>query len=138
MATWDQSVTAIATAAAAAGAFVAAWVAYNGLQDTALQLQGTTIYNVAKDGKALQRRFLKREADADEVMSYFYSVYRLHTSNVLGDLAWRPVEAALCRFSKDTTIEDVPRWWSSHEKLYDEDFRNLVNTLGKGASCPSP
>ena len=63
---------------------MAAWVAYNGLQDTARQLQGMTIYNVAKDGKALQKRYLKREADADEVMSYFYSVYRLHTSNVLG------------------------------------------------------
>lgn len=61
MATWDQTVTALGTAAAAVAAFVAVVVGYNGLQDTARQLQGTTIYNVAKDGKALQKKYLARQ-----------------------------------------------------------------------------
>lgn len=73
-------------------------VAYNGLHATARQLQATIIYPIAKDGKALQKRYLDHTTDPDEVMSYFYSTYRLHTSDVLDDSAWTSIKAALCRF----------------------------------------
>jgi hypothetical protein len=130
-------VTAVGTALAAVAAIAAVYVADKGLKSTARQLQGTTIYNVAKDGKALQKKYLAKEADADEVMSYFYSVYRLHTSNVFDDDSWTPVRNALCRFARDKTIQDVPAWWASRQQLFDEDFRKLVNDLTGTPSCPS-
>jgi hypothetical protein len=135
MGTWDSPATAIGTLVTAAAAIGAVWVAYHGLQDTAQQLRGTTIYNVAKDGKALQKRYLEKQADPDEVMSYFYSVYRLYTSHVLDDGSWIPIRGALCRFSKDTTIQDVPQWWASHKGLYEADFRSEVDMLLGEASC---
>jgi hypothetical protein len=144
MTTWDAKTTAIGTAvaavaavAAAVGAIATVLVAYYGLQDTARQLQATTIYNVAKDGKALQKRYLAKDADPDEVMSYFYSAYRLYSSHVLDDAAWYPIQNALCRFSKDTTIRDIPQWWVGHKQLYDGDFRTLVDTLEGKTSCES-
>ena len=135
MASWDTVATAIGTMIAALAAVGAVVVASNGLQDTARQLRGTTIYNIAKDGKALQKRYLTKGADPDEVMSYFYSVFRLHTSHVLDEESWAPVRNALCRFSKDTTIDNVPQWWDSHKGLYDEDFRAMVDTLRGGKAC---
>ena len=142
MTTWDAKTTAIGTAIAAAAALVAAAaaiatvvVAYYGLQDTARQLQATTIYNVAKDGKALQNRYLAGKADPDEVMSYFYSVYRLYTSHVLDDTAWVPIRSALCRFGKDSAVKDVPKWWSQNKQLYDADFQKLVDGLVGGTRC---
>jgi hypothetical protein len=127
--------SALGTAVAAGAAIAAVCVAGQGLTSAANQLKGITLYNIAKDGKALQKRYLEKTADADEVMSFFYSVYRLHTSNILDQTSWQPIETALCRFSHDITIADIPRWWATHKDMYDSEFRALVKTLQGVPEC---
>jgi hypothetical protein len=116
-------------AVAASGAVYVAW---HTLDRTATQLNGTTIYNVAKDGKALQRRFENGEATPDEVMSYFFSVYTLHQNQVLNDRTWRPIEIALCNFVKSGP--NVQQAWQKYRVNYDLAFQDLVDGL-RGRKC---
>ena len=95
-----RGITRIAPLIGAGAAVAAVVVAYYGLVGTATQLKGTTIYSVARDGKALQRRYEKGEATPDEVMSYFFWVYTLRVAGVLDEPTWGPIELAICNFSK--------------------------------------
>jgi hypothetical protein len=117
----------------AVAALGAVYVAYYTLAQTATQLNGTTIYNVAKDGKALQRRFQNGEATPDEVMSYFFSVYTLHENGVLNDRTWKPIEIALCSFVKSGA--NVQQAWEKYRDNYDPNFRELVEDLRGRSKC---
>jgi hypothetical protein len=141
---WHDTVTAVATCVAAAAAIGAVVVARCGLEDTAKQLRGTTLYQIARDGKALEARYLgtkggtttdSKNATEDEVMSYFDSIHRLYNSGVLDDASWFPIRNALCRFAK---YDGVPEWWKSHEDAYEEGFRGLVNEMELASKCPPP
>jgi hypothetical protein len=127
------AVEALAAVAAALAASAAVAVAYFGLQSAATQLNGTTIYNVAKDGKALQRRYESGDASPDEVMSYFFSVYTLHANNVLDGRAWKPIEIAMCGFLKSGP--NVQQSWERYRDNYDKGFQNLVGDLRGRSKC---
>lgn len=139
---WQDSVTAVAASITAVAAICAGVVAWHGLGQTAKQLRGTTLYQIAKDGKALEARYFAtkkgtatglEKATEDEVMSYFDSIYRLYNSGVLDDKSWFPLRYALCQFSK---YDDVPGWWKDHQDNYEQDFRNLVNGMELASKCP--
>jgi hypothetical protein len=116
----------------AVAALAAVGVAYYTIDRAATQLMGTTIYNVAKDGKALQRRFESGDATPDEVMSYFFSVYTLRENGILNDRTWRPVEIALCNFIKSGP--NVQQAWQKYRANYDPVFQDLVDGL-RGRKC---
>jgi hypothetical protein len=128
--TFIVDIAGIVVALGTLGAMVVAWL---GLEHAATQLNGTTIYNVAKDGKALQRRFESGDATPDEVMSYFFSVYTLHTNNVLNDRTWKPIEIALCNFVKSGP--NVQQAWEKYRGHYDQAFQDLVVDLRARGKC---
>lgn len=123
LATWMGSLATVA----------AVGVAYCGIEDAARQLAGKTIYDIAKDGKALQRRFGKGEIDADEVMSYFFSVYQLRRAKVLNKAQWAPIQVALCEFSRSGS--NVKQSWDRYKGFYDSEFRALVDKLKGATTC---
>jgi hypothetical protein len=130
MASRSEQIAAWTTAIAAIAAVA---VAYFSLRDTARQLLGKTIYDVAKDGAQLQRKYDKGEADPNEVMSYFFSVYQLRKADVLGSSQWATVQTALCEFSKSGN--NVKQSWEKNKDFYDKDFSALVDKLRGQQKC---
>lgn len=126
-------ISALAGIVSAVAAIGAVWVAYFSLDRAALQLKGTTLYNVAKDGKALQRRYEKGDAIPGEVMSYLFSVFTLRAAQVLDERDWKPFESAICSFIKSGP--NVQRDWDEHKESYDAEFRALVERLKGSSKC---
>jgi hypothetical protein len=116
----------------AAGAVAAVFVAAVALNDTARQLAGKTAYDLAKDGKALQRRYEKGDAEVDEVMSYFFSAYRLHVTRVLDKDDWSVIETSLCNIVNG----DKALWaaWEKIGKYYPSGFQDMVKKK-RGQKC---
>lgn len=126
-------VSASAAILSALAALGAVFVAYTSLNRAATQLTGTTIYNLTKDGKALQRRYEKGDATPDEVISYFFSLYELRDATVLDDRAWRSIEISICKFMKSGN--NVIRQWEAEKDGYDQRFREFIERLRGKSEC---
>lgn len=111
-------------------------VAFHGLRATARQLEGSTLYALAKDGRELTAKRAAHEVKAGQVLSYFFSARQLRRLGVIRESSWVPLRKALSEFLKKDP--EAVQEWESYKELYDDDFNKLVRTLREASKCPTP
>ena len=109
------------------------WVAISGLERTAKQIEGATLYQIARDGRDLSRKYTKNEVGAEDVLSYFHSAFLLHNRDVIDDPGWRPIARALCFFllRDKHALQKITEFRS----LYDPNFLALVDKIEGEKKC---
>ena len=104
-----------------------------GLNKTADQIEGATLYQIGQDGRQLTRDFRADIATVGDVLSYFHSVFLLHERGVIDDDGWTPIKRALCYFVKGN--EEAKANLQKYADRYDAEFIVLAEVIEGAPRC---
>lgn len=109
------------------------WLTWSQIRDAAAQIEGATLYQVARDGRELMRDQREGNAQPVDVLSYFHSAYLLHRRGVIDGEGWVPLRKAYCHFIQSS--EPGKKYLEKYRALYDDNFNTFSKPFEEGAAC---
>ncbi|WP_027234260.1 hypothetical protein [Leisingera caerulea] len=121
------------TAGLLAAAVWGLWDTSTQIEETGDQIAGSTLYQVARDGRELMRQVRKGDAEDADVLSYFHATYLLHERDVLDEDGWIPLRRSYCYYIKGS--ETARAYLAKYKDRYDPDFISFSSEYEGGATC---
>ena len=116
-------------------AFLALIATYVELRRTANQIEGATLYQIAKDGRDLARDYYKSDKkQIGSVLNYFYSVFVLYKRGVINDDNWMTICQDLSKVLNDNEVKGNVREHLNHFDAAD-NFNSYVNKIVREGKC---
>ena len=114
-------------------AIIALIATYYELRRASNQIEGSTLYQIARDARELTRSYQQREkANDEDALSFFHSVFQLYQRDVIDEQSW----GLFCRNLKNFIGElDNGNGFRMKPELYDSGFISLTNKMQKGESA---
>lgn len=109
------------------------WHTSTQIQAASDQIAGSTLYQVARDGRELMSQARKGKAEDADVLSYFHATYLLHERGVLDSDGWIPLRRSYCYFIKGS--ETARAYLAKYKDRYDPDFISFSSEFEGGATC---
>jgi len=109
------------------------WLTWCQIREAAAQIEGATLYQVARDGRELMRDQREGNAQPEDVLSYFHSAYLLHRRGVIDQEGWVPLRKAYCHFIQSS--EPGRTYLEKYRALYDDNFNAFSKPFEEDAAC---
>lgn len=130
---WLDYVSLVVSTAVLLVAVLGFFLTWSQIRNATAQIEGSTLYQVARDGRDLMREQREGKAQPADILSYFHAAYLLHKREVIDEEGWAPIRRAYCNYLRNA--KSAKQYLESYRNYYDERFNEFSKPYEEGAEC---